>query len=193
MSAVRQDRNKGRRTALQVLYAAELTEHRPASIVEDGLAPEEVVPDAYAMRLLAGVADNLSAIDERLKRASENWAVSRMPVVDKCILRLAVYEMLFVDEVPVSVTINEAVNLAKEFGGEDESHRFVNGVLGRIAQEPEQVAEDEPAAGETLAQGEVSAAAEDAPAEEVPAAAEDAPAEEAFAAKTPETEEGDEL
>ena len=56
-----------------------------------------------------------------------------MPVVDRAILRLAVYEMTYVDEVPVSVTINEAVELAKAYGGEDDSSRFVNGVLGRIA------------------------------------------------------------
>ena len=60
-----------------------------------------------------------------------------MPVVDRAILRIAVYEMLYVDEVPVSVAINEAVELAKMYGGEDESSRFVNGVLGRIARAEE--------------------------------------------------------
>ena len=72
-------------------------------------------------------------IDERLVAVSENWAIDRMPVVDRAILRLATYEMLFVDDVPVSVSINEAVELAKAYGGEDDSSRFVNGVLGRIA------------------------------------------------------------
>ena len=56
-----------------------------------------------------------------------------MPIMDRSVLRLATYEMLHEDDVPVSVSINEAVDLAKEFGGEDESHRFVNGVLGQIA------------------------------------------------------------
>ena len=56
-----------------------------------------------------------------------------MPVVDRALLRLAVYEIVYVDDVPVSVAINEAVELAKAYGGEDESSRFVNGVLGRIA------------------------------------------------------------
>ena len=69
-----------------------------------------------------------------------------MPIVDRCILRLATYEMLFVDEVPVSVAINEAVELAKDFGGEDESPRFVNGVLGRIARQLEEDAKDPEAA-----------------------------------------------
>ena len=56
-----------------------------------------------------------------------------MPIVDRSILRLATFEMMYIDDVPTSVTINEAVELAKDFGGEDESHRFVNGILGRIA------------------------------------------------------------
>ena len=73
------------------------------------------------------------AIDKHLAATSENWALARMPIVDRSILRLATYEMMYVDDVPTSVTINEAVELAKDFGGEDESPRFVNGVLGRIA------------------------------------------------------------
>ena len=133
MSAVRHDRNKGRKTAVQLLYAAELTGEEPAKIAEVGAAPEEVELDDYAIRLVEGVGSHREEIDERLRAASENWSVSRMPVVDKCILRLAVFEMLYVDEVPIAVTINEAVDLARDFGGEDESHRFVNGVLGRIA------------------------------------------------------------
>ena len=85
-------------------------------------------------------------IDVRLNSTSENWKLNRMPIVDRCILRLATYEMLFVDEVPVSVAINEAVELAKDFGGEDESPRFVNGVLGRIARQLEEDAKDPEAA-----------------------------------------------
>jgi N utilization substance protein B len=64
---------------------------------------------------------------------SENWSLERMPLVDLNILRLATFEMLYLDDVPQSVSINEAVELAKNFGGEDDSSRFVNGVLGRIA------------------------------------------------------------
>ena len=71
--------------------------------------------------------------DEKLAEASENWSVERMPIVDHVILLLACYEMLYEESVPVSVVINEAVELAKSFGGEDDSARFVNGLLGRIA------------------------------------------------------------
>lgn len=61
-----------------------------------------------------------------------------MPVVDRCLLRQTVYEMLYVDDVPISVSINEAVELAKQFGGDDDSHKFVNGVLGKIARQIEE-------------------------------------------------------
>ncbi len=153
MSAVRHDRNKGRKTAVQVLYAAELTGEAPEDIANSGAAPEELVLDEYAMRLIAGVTEYREAIDKALADAAENWAVSRMPVVDKCILRVAVFEMEHVDEVPVGVSINEAVELAKDFGGEDASHRFVNGVLGRIAQQlsGEEVAPAEAEAPEVAA------------------------------------------
>ena len=72
-------------------------------------------------------------IDASLADISEHWAVSRMPLVDRNILRLAVYEILYVDDIPDSVSINEAVEMAKSYGGEDSS-KFVNGVLGRLAE-----------------------------------------------------------
>ncbi|MBQ3387265.1 MAG: transcription antitermination factor NusB, partial [Eggerthellaceae bacterium] len=76
MSAVRHDRNKGRRTAVQVLYAAEITGQDPAEIARTGAAPEEVVLDEYALRLIEGVAAQKDAIDALLEECSRNWAVS---------------------------------------------------------------------------------------------------------------------
>ena len=110
---------------------------------------------------MRGVRDNCEDIDARLDHASDNWALDRMPVVDRAILRVAVYEMLYVDEVPVSVAINEAVELAKAYGGEDDSSRFVNGVLGRIARAGEGVAEaPNESAGEPEPEPEDSTASE---------------------------------
>ena len=91
-----------------------------------------VEPDAYAAELALGVERNLAEIDRVIADSSEHWSVFRMPVVDRNILRVAVYEMHWVDDVPDSVAINEAVSIAKEYGGEDSS-KFVNGVLGKIA------------------------------------------------------------
>ena len=98
---------------------------------------EEGTLTDYALALIHGVEANQAQVDERIEAASENWALSRMPIVDRSILRLAVFEMFNCDDVPVSVSINEAVELAKGFGGEDDSPRFVNGVLGRIARSME--------------------------------------------------------
>lgn len=138
------ERTRARRCALQVLYTSEIQGCAAAEVVgSERFLLEEAETDGmefseYAEALVQGVSQNVLAIDARLASTSENWSVARMPIVDRCILRLATYEMLYVEEVPVSVSINEAVELAKDFGGEDESHRFVNGVLGRIARQVEE-------------------------------------------------------
>ena len=129
---VHQERPLARRCALQALYTAEICGESPSRIIEgDAFLGEE--PSDYAVMLVQRCEAHRAGIDKQLTSSSENWSLARMPVVDRCILRMAVCEMLYVDDVPVSVSINEAVELAKAFGGEDESPRFVNGVLGRIA------------------------------------------------------------
>lgn len=136
------DRSLGRRLAVQVLYQSEILEEDPAKIIEGGqLASETQLLTKYARRLIEGATENKDAIDAEIVEASENWALDRMPIVDRSLLRMAAYEMQFVDEVPISVSINEAVNLAKEFGGED-SPRFINGILGRIATKLEEGSDD---------------------------------------------------
>lgn len=132
--AKRHERTYARRCALQILYTSEIQGAYPSAVAtsekllfEDGDLPE------YAHRLCEGVEAHRVEIDRMLASTSENWSLARMPIVDRSILRLATFEMAYVDEVPVSVSINEAVELAKDFGGEDESPRFVNGVLGRIS------------------------------------------------------------
>ena len=133
MASKKHERRKAREGALSVLYSGDITEKDALGIVEDGSYPaEEITLSDYAERLVSGVTCNVEEIDARLAATSENWSVDRMPVVDRVILRMAVYEMLYVDEVPVSVAINEAVELAKAFGT-DESPRFINGILGRLA------------------------------------------------------------
>ena len=135
MAARRHERSSARRIALQVLYSAEIAEKMPSEIIAEGaVLDEDGAFSDYARKLAEGVEAHVYEVDDCLVNASENWALPRMPIVDRSLLRIATYEMLYVDDVPLSVSINEAVELAKEFGGEDESPRFVNGVLGRIAQ-----------------------------------------------------------
>ncbi len=135
MSATRRhERTQARRSAVQVLYTGEIQGESPTVLLERGLCQsDDGSLSDYAIELVAGTVEHLGVIDDQLRLTSENWKLERMPVVDRIILRLAVYEMIYEPDVPVSVSINEAVELAKEFGGEDDSPRFVNGVLGRIA------------------------------------------------------------
>lgn len=162
MAQRKHERTRDRVSAIQVLYTGELQHKTVSELLEGGLALvalevspatedeasmfgriEEGALTDYALGLLRGVQDCQEEIDDILAAASENWALARMPIVDRSILRLAVYEMKHVDDVPVSVSINEAVELAKDFGGEEDSPRFVNGVLGRIARQM-QATEDKP-------------------------------------------------
>lgn len=178
----RHERSLARRCALQVLYQSEILNKPADQVVEEGLVPDEAGMGDYARMLIMGVSSHKTQLDRIISVSSQNWAIDRMPVVDRSILRLAAFELKYVDDVPVSVAINEAVELAKEFGGEDDSHRFVNGILGRIVRDsesgidPTQAVEEEPAA--QAADGQVQAA--DAPADaEAPAQAEPAKTDEA--------------
>lgn len=139
--AKRHERTFARRQAVQLLYQMEILDVSPARLFSDEAHfVDQAQPPAYTVSLLEGTVREIDWIDDMLIEYSENWALDRMPAVDRAILRLACYEMAFVDEVPVSVAINEAVELAKDFGGQDDSPRFVNGVLGRIAKHLEEQA-----------------------------------------------------
>ncbi len=134
MAAKRHERTHARRCAVQVMYQSEILDTPVTQLLTDGVYIDEVGKlSDYACSLLSGVEQYREGIDGHLQETSENWSLSRMPIVDRSILRIATYEMIYVADVPLSVSINEAVELAKDFGGEDDSPRFVNGVLGRIA------------------------------------------------------------
>lgn len=133
MAAKQHERSLERKNALQVLYQGEMVDEKPEDLIAAGLLIDETkLLGDYAQDLLRGTQEHLDELDAYIDTASENWALDRMPIVDRSLLRLTTYEMKYVDDVPISVSINEAVNLAKLFGGED-SPRFVNGILGRIA------------------------------------------------------------
>lgn len=127
------ERTRARRQALQILYQRDITGESIGRILGlKSYSLEDGEPDEYCRELVAGVERYLESIDETIGEVSENWVVSRMPLVDRNILRIATYEILFDAQVPPSVAINEAVELAKVYGGDDSS-KFVNGVLGKIA------------------------------------------------------------
>lgn len=128
------ERRRARHQALHILYQREIIEQSVARILADrSFSIEDGEPSEYCRDAVSGVEVHLERIDAIIEDISENWTLARMPVVDRNILRLAAWEMLYRDEdVPDSVAINEAVEMAKVYGGEDSS-KFVNGILGRLA------------------------------------------------------------
>ncbi len=128
------ERTRARRQAMNILYQREITGDAASEIVANGTySTENGEPSEFCLSLIAGVESHQDEIDGALSQISEHWTVPRMPLVDRNILRLATYEILFVEDIPASVSINEAVEMAKVFGGDDSS-KFVNGVLGKLAE-----------------------------------------------------------
>jgi N utilization substance protein B len=126
-------RRTARRRAIDVLYQADLTDRAPSEVLAERDALERIAP-VYARECVLGVQERLGEIDRVLGEAAEGWTVARMPAVDRAILRLAAYEILYRDDVPDAVAINEAVESAKELSTEA-SRGFVNGLLGKIARD----------------------------------------------------------
>lgn len=159
------ERTLARRCAVQILYQSEITGTPADKLLDENLVPEEAKADAYARKLVEGVAAHRAEFDRAIGETSQNWAIDRMPVVDRCILRMALFEMRYCDDVPQSVAINEAVEVAKAFGGEDDSHRFINGVLGRLARQADESAAEATEEAADAAEETVEAAEEAAPVE----------------------------
>ena len=123
-------RRQARERALSLLYEAEVKGVSP-QVVISGLPVE---PDPFATDLVSGVTGHAEEIDGWLRRYARDWAVERMPAIDRAVLRIGVYELRHRLDVPTAVVISEAVELASRFSTED-SGRFVNGLLARIAEE----------------------------------------------------------
>lgn len=138
------NRRYGRDLALKVIFELDVAGGDPSDAFELAVQllktdPEEgdglVVNDdavGFARELLSGTIERLPEIDQRLRTYAREWSLERMANVDRNILRLALYEMLYRDDVPLSVSINEAVEMAKVYSTPD-SGRFINGILGKIA------------------------------------------------------------
>lgn len=126
-------RSKARAVALSLLYQIEISkidfDKALNSYLENYPQRQEVV-DFFSL-LVEGVVTNISLIDSLIKKYVKNWEIERMAVIDRNILRIGCYELLFLEEIPPKVAINEAIELAKRFGDID-SPRFVNGILDKI-------------------------------------------------------------
>jgi N utilization substance protein B len=123
-------RSKARKKALDILHAADVRSASPLLV----LAEEEEDVSAFARRLVHGVVEHADEIDGIIRAHSDRRPLERMPVVDRNILRIGLFELLYASDAPPGAAINEAVELAKLLSTED-SGRFVNGMLGRVARE----------------------------------------------------------
>jgi transcription antitermination protein NusB len=146
-------RRAARRLAIDVLYEAEIRDRLPLEAFEERKLRGWVVPTAgdddteavppetepspeavaYAEALVQGVQEHHADIDFLIGKYADRWAIERMPVVDRTLLRMAMFELLWGRDTPVAVAINEAVELAKALSTED-SGRFINGLLGRVVE-----------------------------------------------------------
>jgi len=127
-------RRKARTIALQALYEVDSVARQAEAVVERLLAEAELSEEnaAFVHELVGGVVRNKDEIDRSIQRFAPAWPVEQLALVDRNILRLAIFEILFDNKVPIKVAISEAVELAKSFGSENSS-RFVNGVLGSVS------------------------------------------------------------
>ena len=149
-ASLKRERRAARRLALDVLYEAEIRDELPVDRLnahqrsgwvapsgpeDDESSWEEPSPEitAYARSLVEGVQEHQADIDSLIARFADRWAIERMPVIDRTLLRIGIFELLWREDVPTAVTINEAVELAKSLST-DESGRFVNGLLGKVAE-----------------------------------------------------------
>jgi N utilization substance protein B len=129
-------RSKARKRALDVLYASEMRRESPIDALERAIAEGEGPTNDYTAVLVRGVDERRERIDEVLASFSEGWTLSRMPAVDRNVLRLGVWELLYAADVPGAVAVSEATALVQELST-DESPQFVNGVLGSILRNKE--------------------------------------------------------
>ena len=127
-------RTQSREWALKVLYQCDIT-HKPIlATAEEFLSNQNIKQDEiieFTKRLALGVQEHSTQIDEKISQYATNWEIKRMAIIDRNILRLGIFELLYTPDVPPKVSINEAIELAKKYGDIDSS-KFINGVLDKI-------------------------------------------------------------
>lgn len=126
-------RSKARRRAVDILFESEQREAAPMDVLRGRREKTEQIINPYTVDLVEGVAAMQETIDEYLQTYSQGWTLERMPSVDRIILRIGAWELLYNDDIPDSVAVSEAVALSKMLST-DESPSFINGLLGRLQQ-----------------------------------------------------------
>jgi|SRR5690625_2862802 len=123
------NRHTARKKAFQILFQLDVNDNKPDQAIHDFLEDEK--PDPFLTMIVNGVADKKTKLDALITENLENWSLQRIASVEKTILRIAVYEIVYVEDIPLNVSINEAIELGHTFG-DDKSGKFINGVLSKI-------------------------------------------------------------
>jgi len=131
-------RSKARKRALDVLYAAELRRESPTGALDRAIADGEGPTNDYTSELVRGVVEQQWRIDKLLATYAQGWSLERMPAIDRNVLRIGVWELLYADDVPDAVAVSEAVHLVQDLSTDD-SPTFVNGVLGGIVRDKDTI------------------------------------------------------
>lgn len=127
----RMTRRQAREAAFALLFELTFSDEGMEAVLQDAKEAQTLPEDAFALKLASGAADKLEELDRKIEAASDKWKMTRISRVSLSVMRLALYEVLYCEEIPVSVSINEAVELAKKYGTDEEAS-FVNGVLGGV-------------------------------------------------------------
>lgn len=124
-------RSKARKRALDILFATEMRSQNPVDALEEAIASGDGPTNDYTSEIVRGVHDHRRRIDEVIGDYAQGWSLARMPAVDRNVLRIGLFEMLFCEDVPDAVAVSEAMALVQDLST-DESPTFVNGVLGAV-------------------------------------------------------------
>src|SRR4030043_676637 len=124
-------RRKSREAAVIVLYQSDLLGKDPEEVLKNEIDFGKKI-DEFALELVIGVSKNRKAIDKEIVGVVQNWTIERIAIIDRNILRVAIYEMLFEKDIPLKVSVDEAIEIAKTLGQKDDTPKFINGILGKI-------------------------------------------------------------
>lgn len=135
------NRTLAREAVLKILYASDIRREEAKSCSkkywEENVEPDDIVKE-FADFLITGIESKIEKLDVIISKYADNWQIERMATIDRNILRMACYELVFVDDIPPKVSINEAIEIAKKYGDKD-SGKFVNGILDKINKEGDKV------------------------------------------------------
>ncbi len=128
---VKISRRESRKEAIILLYQSDLMKKDIKSLIQTKAILEGNI-DSFTRQLAIGTFDNKAEIDKIIEGVVKNWTLDRIAIIDRNILRVAIYEMFHMDDIPLKVSVDEAIEIAKEMGQKDDTPKFVNGILGKV-------------------------------------------------------------